>query len=371
MKRKNIDWVNTLFLILTPVTAIGLTALHIFKDGFMPSIFIAALVFACFCGSSITIGYHRLFSHRTFEASAPVKLFLLLFGAAAFQNSLLKWASDHRVHHKFCDTEKDPYNINRGFFWAHMGWVMFREPSKFADEFPMSKDLLRDKMVVWQHRYYLPIAVLVGIVLPAFVGYLLGSTLGGFAVIGFARIVAVHHSTFLINSLCHVLGAKTYSDEHSAKDSPIMALFTFGEGYHNFHHIFENDYRNGIYWWQYDPTKWLIKSASLMGLASKLKKTPQARIEKAEASMLLKRTQQKIMHRADKQQIAEKLQQEFDALVSNMNEYYEVKKQLLESKREDVVKKYEHSVLKVRYQQIKMNFEQQKKNWAMTVEQYA
>ncbi len=87
--------------------------------------------------------------------------------------------------------------------------------------------------------------------------------------------------------------------------------------------------------------------------------------------MLLKRTQQKIMHRADKQQIAEKLQQEFDALVSNMNEYYEVKKQLIESKREDVVKKYEHSVLKVRYQQIKMNFEQQKKNWAMTVEQYA
>ncbi|WP_372655136.1 acyl-CoA desaturase [Halobacteriovorax sp.] len=289
MKFKNIDWVNTLFLILTPLTAIGLTALHIYRDGFMPSIFIAALVLACFCGASITIGYHRLFSHRTFEASAPVKLFLLIFGAAAFQNSLLKWGSDHRVHHKFCDTEKDPYNINRGFFWAHMGWVMFREPSKFADQFPMSKDLLRDKMVVWQHKYYLQIAVLAGLILPGVVGYFLGSTLGGFAVIGFARIVAVHHSTFFINSLCHVLGSKTYSDDHTAKDSPIMALFTFGEGYHNFHHTFQADYRNGVKWYHFDPSKWTIWSLSKIGMASKLKRVPAHTIRNARIKMQQKK----------------------------------------------------------------------------------
>ena len=189
--------------------------------------------------------------------------------------------------------------------------------------------------------------------------------------VGAVRLVLNHHTTFFINSLAHIWGSQPFTDKNTARDNGILAVLTFGEGYHNFHHIFENDYRNGIYWWQYDPTKWLIKGASLCGLTSKLKKTPQARIEKAEATMLLKRTQQKIMHRADNIQIAEKLQAEFDALVANMNEYYAVKKQLLESKRDDVVKKYEHSLLKVRYQQIKVNFEQQKRNWAQTVEQYA
>ena len=206
---------------------------------------------------------------------------------------------------------------------------------------------------------------------PIVLGVIYGDVLGMLLIVGAVRLVLNHHTTFFINSLAHIWGSQPFTDKNTARDNGVLAVLTFGEGYHNFHHIFENDYRNGIYWWQYDPTKWLIKSASLMGLASKLKKTPQARIEKAEATMLLKRTQQKIMHRADKQQIADKLQAEFDALVSNMNEYYEVKKQLLESKREDVVKKYEHSLLKVRYQQIKMNFEQQKRNWAMTVEQYA
>lgn len=288
MKSKNIDWVNTIFLTSTPLVAIVLSILHFNNSGFMPGILITAGILTIFCGMSITLGYHRLYSHKAFEASLPVKLFVLIFGAAAFQNSLLKWASDHRVHHKFCDQDKDPYDINKGFFWAHMGWVMMREPSKFKDEFPMSKDLLNDKLVMWQHKYYLPIAVAAGVLLPGLIGYFLGSTLGGFAVAGFARIVLVHHSTFFINSLCHCVGKTTYSDSHTAKDSPLMALLTFGEGYHNFHHTFQADYRNGIKWFHFDPTKWAIWSLDKLGMASKLKRVPVPVINAATEAMLLK-----------------------------------------------------------------------------------
>jgi stearoyl-CoA desaturase (delta-9 desaturase) len=280
-----IDWVNTLFLTLTPIAALALTIFHFTVDGFMPSLFIAAFLMTIMCGMSITMGYHRLYSHKSYDASFIVKFVLLLFGAAAFQNSLLKWASDHRVHHKFCDTEKDPYNINKGFFWAHMGWILFKVPSNFEDEFPMSKDLLKDPLVMWQHKYYLPIAISVGILLPGLIGHMFGSVLGGLAVVGFARIVFVHHSTFFINSLCHMVGKTTYSESHTAKDSPIMALFTFGEGYHNFHHTFQADYRNGVKWHHFDPGKWAIWSLEKVGLARKLKRIPQKTLDAAEVAM--------------------------------------------------------------------------------------
>lgn len=280
-----IDWVNTLFLGLTPVLAIALTFFHLSIDGFMPSIFIAALIMTVLCGMSITVGYHRLFSHNSFDTSPIIKIILLIFGAATFQNSLLKWASDHRIHHKFCDKEKDPYNINKGFIWAHMGWILYDVPSSFDEEFPMSKDLLKNPLVMWQHKYYLPIAVISGILLPGLIGYMLGSVLGGFAVIGFARLVLVHHSTFFINSLCHMVGKTTYSDSHTAKDSPLMAILTFGEGYHNFHHTFQADYRNGVKWYHYDPSKWSIWSLEKIGLASKLKRVPQKTLDEAEVAM--------------------------------------------------------------------------------------
>jgi stearoyl-CoA desaturase (delta-9 desaturase) len=287
-KKKSIDWVNTIFLVSTPIVALALGIMHLNISGFMPSIFILAFVLAIFCGMSITMGYHRLYSHRSYEASFPVKLFLLIFGAATFQNSLLKWASDHRVHHKFCDKEKDPYNINRGFFWAHMGWIMTREPSKFKEQYPMSKDLLNDPLVMWQHKYYLPIAISAGILLPGLIGYFLGSTLGGFAIAGFGRIVLVHHCTFFINSLCHCVGKMTYSDSHTAKDSPLMALLTFGEGYHNFHHTFQADYRNGVKWHHFDPGKWAIWLLEKVGMASKLKRVSDDIINDAARSMALK-----------------------------------------------------------------------------------
>jgi stearoyl-CoA desaturase (delta-9 desaturase) len=230
-------------------------------------------------GLSITLGYHRLFAHMSFQALWPVRLMALIFGAAAFENTALAWVSDHRRHHKHVDHDDDPYDISKGFWHAHIGWILF----KLDPEPPLDNvaDLRKDGLVMWQDRYYLPLAVGVGFLVPALLGYLhsgwLGA-LGGFLLGGVARITAVQHMTFFINSLCHTVGRQPYSDRCSARDSWIMAIFTFGEGYHNYHHEFQHDYRNGVKWWQWDPTKWTIWTLEKVRLVRGLRRVPEEKI---------------------------------------------------------------------------------------------
>jgi stearoyl-CoA desaturase (Delta-9 desaturase) len=278
-KKMKIDWVNTLFLTLSPIAAVIL-CWSFFKGHGMDYGQLGMAVFFYFLtGLSITAGYHRMLSHRAYNAHPIVKFVLLVFGAAAFQNSALKWCADHRIHHRHVDHDKDPYNINKGFFHAHIGWIFFKEQDK-DPQYP--KDLMNDKLVMWQHKYYLAIAVVAGMVLPAVLGhFLFGSALGGFALSGIARIVFVHHCTFFINSLAHMVGTRPYTEENTARDSGIIAIFSYGEGYHNYHHIFPTDYRNGIRWFHFDPTKWLVKSLSYVGLTYDLKKVPEKLITQA------------------------------------------------------------------------------------------
>lgn len=278
-----IDWVNTLFLTLTPVSALLLSWLYFSTHGLELAQILLAVIFYFATGIAITAGYHRLLSHRAYKASSIVNFFYLVLGAAAFQNSALKWAHDHRIHHRHVDDEKDPYNINKGFFYAHIGWIFFKEQSSQTAHYP--KDLLNDKLVMWQHRNYLWIAVLAGFVLPTVIGYFLGSALGGLALAGVLRVVLVHHCTFFINSLCHIVGSRPYTDANTARDSFVMALFSYGEGYHNYHHYFPTDYRNGIRWYHFDPTKWLIVVLSFVGLVKDLKKVPEKLIIQARAEM--------------------------------------------------------------------------------------
>lgn len=285
---KRLDWVNTFFLVLTPIFAFVLSVLYFKNNGLQWSQILLAFAFYIVTGMSITAGYHRLFSHKAYKTNSLVKIFYLLFGAAAFQNSALKWSADHRIHHRHVDGDNDPYNINKGFFYAHIGWIFFKEEERALEEsFP--KDLTTDKLVMWQHRNYLTIAVFMGLILPAIIGHFLGSALGGLALAGVLRLVVVHHCTFFINSLCHVIGTRPYTDSNTARDSALMALFTYGEGYHNYHHYFPTDYRNGIKWYHFDPTKWMIKSMSWVGFASDLKKVPEKLIHKARSEMQIKK----------------------------------------------------------------------------------
>ena len=138
----------------------------------------------------------------------------------------------------------------------------------------------RDPYVMFQSRYYVPIAIITGFGLPVLAGWAMGSAWGGFVFGGFLRIVVTHHCTFFINSLCHILGRQPYSDTHSARDSFLMALFTYGEGYHNFHHEFQSDYRNGVRWYQWDPTKWSIGAMAMFGFAKKLRRVAPSRFSR-------------------------------------------------------------------------------------------
>ncbi len=292
-KDKTINWTGLLFLTLSPIAAVVLTALHIYLDGFQWSIWGLAIVFYVLTVGSITGGYHRYFSHRTYEARPWLKWFWALFGAAAFQNSIWVWARDHRVHHRFVDTDQDPYSINKGFLWAHFGWMLINDPST-ADLKPYGRDLEKDKIVMFQDKHYVSLAILMGFVLPAVLGYFCGSLLGGLAVAGFLRIVVVHHMTFFINSWCHYFGKQGYTDTNTARDSFLMAVATFGEGYHNFHHIFASDYRNGVRWYHWDPTKWMIQGFRLLGGAHSLRRTPWSEIMRMQLAMDEKRLKNRL-----------------------------------------------------------------------------
>lgn len=281
---KSVNWQGALFLLLTPPAALVLTIYHLKTEGFVWQIWVLFAVFYTLTAGSITAGYHRLFSHRTYDARTWLKWFYALFGGAAFQNSILIWARDHRVHHRFVDTDLDPYSINRGFWFAHLGWMLTSNAVPVKME-PYGRDLEKDPVVMIQHKYYIPIASLMCFALPVGLGYMVGSPLGGLAVVGFLRVVAVHHMTFFINSWCHFFGGQTYTDKNTARDSIFMAVATFGEGYHNFHHIFANDYRNGIRWYHWDPTKWMIQIFSLLGLAHNLQRVPQSEITRLQLEM--------------------------------------------------------------------------------------
>ena len=299
-----VEWVTSGFLIITALLTISAVPAYFWHYGWDWFLFGVFLFYYIATGTSITLGYHRLFSHKAFRAKWPVKLFVLLFGAAAFENSALWWSSGHRKHHKHVDTDEDPYDITKGFFWAHIGWLMF----KLKPETPMDnvKDLRKDKLVMWQHNWVHPISFSVSFIIPALIGYgyarLTGNlepmvgALGGFLIPGVARVVMVQHATFCINSLCHMIGKRPYSTSHTARDSWIAAIFTMGEGYHNYHHEFEWDYRNGVKPWQLDPSKWFIWTLSKIGLASDLKRVANERILLAETRETKRQLSEKITH---------------------------------------------------------------------------
>lgn len=291
---RRLDLFPTTFLTMTPVAALVLSLIYIFSGNFHYGALILFAIFYTLTAMSITCGYHRLFAHKSYDASLIVRLFYALFGAAAFQNSILVWATDHRIHHRFVDSDQDPYTIKKGFWFAHIGWMLLKaDPHPHKNAY--NRDLMKDKIVLWQHKYYIPISVFMGLILPGLLGLaFFNSFLGGLAFGGFLRLVAVHHGTFLINSLSHWWGAQTYTDKNTARDNLFAAFLTFGEGYHNFHHLFANDYRNGIRWYHWDPTKWAIQIKSKLGLVSNLKKTSEDKILKAKLEMDEKRLARKL-----------------------------------------------------------------------------
>jgi stearoyl-CoA desaturase (Delta-9 desaturase) len=282
--KKTLDWSNVAFFLSTLLLTLIAVPIYVRREGLAGFQIALFFLFFVLTGLSITLGYHRLFSHRSFQASWPVRFFTLFFGAGAFENSALCWAADHRRHHKFVDHEEDPYDATKGFFHAHIGWILYRS-GKPLPGLEHVQDLQQDRLVQWQHRHYRLLGLGVGFALPALLAGWWGgwpAAWGGFLIAGVARLVFVQQFTFFINSLCHTIGRQPYSDRCTARDSAFMALFTFGEGYHNFHHAFQHDYRNGIKPWQFDPTKWSVWMLHKLGLVRRLRRVPVEKVLLAE-----------------------------------------------------------------------------------------
>lgn len=277
MKIKEFNWGPTLFLtIYQTLLLLSLPFYFYFTPPSLGMIGIS-IILLYLTGLSITAGYHRFYSHRSYRTNSFVEMLLLFFGSMAGQGSALRWSFDHRLHHAHVDTDCDPYSIKKGFWYAHCLWIL-EKPKKI--EAKVVPDLIKNRLVQFQHKYdFLCMLISNGIAFLV-VGWFLDDYMGASFLACWTRLFLLHHFTWFINSLAHTWGDRPFCQEQSAVNNYILALLTFGEGYHNYHHTFCNDYRNGIRWFHFDPTKWLIWTLSKCGLTKELKRMDSYTIQK-------------------------------------------------------------------------------------------
>jgi stearoyl-CoA desaturase (Delta-9 desaturase) len=274
---EHINWLNVVLVIVIPLIGVYLAGSG--KVKLHKNLFTMSVIYYALGGLGITGGYHRLWSHKSYNAVLPIRIFFALFGAASVEGSVKWWGHSHRLHHRYTDTVRDPYDARRGFWYSHMGWMLLKPNPKFKARADIS-DLIDDWVVRFQHKHYITIMFIMAFLVPALISKVLWNDfMGGLVYGGILRVFAIQQATFCINSLAHWLGTQPFDDRRTPRDNWITALVTFGEGYHNFHHEFPSDYRNAIKWYQFDPTKVFVYTCSLFGFTYNLKKFPQVIID--------------------------------------------------------------------------------------------
>ena len=230
----------------------------------------------------ITAGAHRLWSHRSYRAKLPARVLMMVANCIAFQGPIYWWARDHRAHHKYVDTDADPYNFERGFFFAHMGWVFTKKHPLVAARGRQigTNDLLQDPVVRFQARYYWVLAPLLCFGLPALYGRLVYGDWGvPFLVLGPLRWVVTLHATWCVNSVAHCVGGRPYDSAVSARESALTSIVAAGEGWHNFHHRYPYDYAAAARGpaRQWNPSTLWIRLLAAIGQADRLRRVPAER----------------------------------------------------------------------------------------------
>jgi stearoyl-CoA desaturase (delta-9 desaturase) len=350
-------WTNVLMFTLTLAAAAVLVPWYGLSHGFTPAAWAGFALLTIANGMAVTAGYHRLWAHRAYEAHWSLRLVYLVFGTMALQNSVLMWCSNHRSHHVYVDdVQRDPYSARRGFWFSHIGWMLRNYPSARTD-LSNIPDLKRDRMLSFQHRYYLPLALLTNFGVPLLAGWVFHDVWGMLILGGVLRLVWSHHVTFFINSLAHMWGSRPYTEANSARDNPVIAVITYGEGYHNFHHSFAHDYRNGVRWWQWDPTKWLIGALQLLGLTRRLKRTPRFQIQRALLQMQFTRARERLARSPQAghshiEALRARLAHEYDSFLAALAEWARVKEQWLGEKKRAVLEQWEQVDLQSRLRDI-------------------
>jgi stearoyl-CoA desaturase (Delta-9 desaturase) len=230
-------------------------------------------------GLGITVGFHRLLTHRSFQTHKATEYVFATLGSMAVQGPVIAWVADHRKHHAHTDEEGDPHSPHvgrgdgvigalRGLWYAHMGWLFDAHGRAEAERY--ARDLVEDRGMRFLSRWFLSVAAL-GLLIPAGLGYLLDGTLKGALTGllwgGFVRIFMLHHVTWSINSVCHFFGRRRFAIEDQSTNVFWLAPFTFGEGWHHNHHAFPRSARHGLRWWELDPTGLLIRAMRRLRLA--------------------------------------------------------------------------------------------------------
>ncbi|MEX0886830.1 MAG: fatty acid desaturase [Phycisphaeraceae bacterium] len=242
----------------------------------------------------VTLGFHRLCTHRSFETNAVVKATLGILGSMAVQGPLLRWVATHRRHHQHADDHDDPHSPHqhgsgwwgslRGLWHAHVGWLLERESpdlSRYVGD-------LRKDAVLRTVSALFPLWVLLGLLVPTALGGLFTlswtGALLGFLWGGLARIFLVHHVTWSVNSVCHIWGSRPFASRDESRNNAFFGVLALGEGWHNNHHAFPTSARHGLRWWQFDATYLIIRAMACVGLASNVKVPAPAAVQAKQAS---------------------------------------------------------------------------------------
>jgi stearoyl-CoA desaturase (delta-9 desaturase) len=240
-------------------------------------------------GLGITVGFHRLFTHRAFKTGKAVRAILAALGSAAIEGPVISWVADHRKHHAFSDKPGDPHSPHvdhghgvrgalRGLFHAHVGWLFIHTQRGLKTRY--APDLLKDPVVNFINRTFV-LWVIAGLVAPFFLGWAIGGTvaegLTGLLWGGAVRMLVLHHATYSINSLCHFFGKRQFKTTDESRNLWWLSFFTFGEAWHNSHHAFPTSARHGLGRWQFDPSAWVIWALEKTGLAWDVVRIPPER----------------------------------------------------------------------------------------------
>jgi stearoyl-CoA desaturase (delta-9 desaturase) len=366
-----INWSVTAVLALTFIAAITVVPWYGLTHGYNGWSWLFFGIFLVLNGIGIGSGYHRLWSHRTYEAHPALRWFLAVMGGMALQNSIIVWSARHRVHHRDVDdNDRDPYSIGRGFWFAHIGWMLRDYPSGDID-YSLVRDLEKDPVAAWQHRWYWTLVWVTNVAVPLMLGWLTGDILGMFLLAGVLRLVLSHHVTFFINSLAHMWGRQPYTDENSARDQHFLALITYGEGYHNYHHMFQSDYRCGIRWWHLDINKWFISTCALLGLAKNRKRAPMFKVLRARINMDFKRARQKLEASAAAANWKDLLEAEYAQFAETIREWQQLQMERVQQGRQALADRIgvETASLAARYRELERSLKLQHKRLALLTAQ--
>ncbi|KAG8189172.1 hypothetical protein JTE90_018463 [Oedothorax gibbosus] len=230
--------------------------------------------FGFMAGFGITAGAHRLWSHRSYKARLPLRIILASFVCIAAETDIYVWCRDHRVHHKYTETDADPHNIKRGFFFAHVGWLMCKKHPEVTNKGKKIYlgDLTADPVVRFQRKYHIPLSLFCSFLLPTMMAHLIfGDSEWNAFLHCISRYVCVLNATWLVNSAAHMFGDRPFDKEIHASESTIVALIAAGEGWHNYHHVFPWDYSTSELGYTLNLTKIFIDVMAWLGLAYDLK----------------------------------------------------------------------------------------------------